>query len=897
MNENDYLIFIYSSKNNEWQDSTKNIESYKKYDKYYSVKFNNYNSLYNISNSKIIVYDESIEISFQEVYYKNALCMNIDKILLFNNKIYKLFYKNGFNFIARKNDIKINDIINNKKGKTDIIAYYRSVILENIKNDEDRFMFNQFDSINNIDCDSVLYYYLNQKILKYKNNLEMPVICPFGTNLSQLKALKMAFENKISIIEGPPGTGKTQTILNIISNAVIRNKSVAIVSNNNSAIKNIYDKLEKNGYSFICAMLGNKNNVDNFFENFNSNIPNLDYLDVDIHKLNNLYLGLPSYFEKANNKKKLLNQIESLNLEYKHFIKDNIPFDFNKYKIKKYDISLNDIKNQIFKLKEKGYYNFFERIIIKRKFKFKINIFKEDKNKELLLLQNIYYLVKINSLEKQIKEIDDYMNNESFEYKMSLYKDNSNKYLNNILFNRYKDKRSNYSLTNYKINFSNFIKDYPVILSSSYSLAKCSKKNFIFDYLIIDESSQANMASAILSMQLAKNLIVVGDLKQLPQIDDSNFYLRNKELLKKYNVPDAYSYYGNNIMSSLLLLFGNEIPKTILKEHYRCSYEIINFCNKEFYNDELIIYNNTKNNDISMKVIKTVPGNFARKNPEGTGLYNQREIDEIEKILNTEELEDIGIITPYKQQAKFIQEKFGDRVEASTVHKFQGREKKTIIFSSVVNDSNEFVDNDNLINVSVSRAINKFILVTSDKVFNSKTGVLADLINYISYHKDFGKVDNGTIKSIYDILYNDYEKELQEFRKKYPSNNYDTENLTYNLLNTILKDEIYNSLTFKMHVSLRDFIKNNKFTKEEFKFYINPKSHVDFLIYNKMSKKPICAIEVDGIYYHEQQEKQKARDLKKESILKKSNISLLRLKTNQSNEEARIKEFINQALK
>lgn len=489
------------------------------------------------------------------------------------------------------------------------------------------------------------------------------------------------------------------------------------------------------------------------------------------------------------------------------------------------------------------------------------------------------------------------MNNESFEYKMSLYKDYSNKYLNNILFNRYKDKRSNYSLTNYKINFSNFIKDYPVILSSSYSLAKCSKKNFIFDYLIIDESSQANMASAILSMQLAKNLIVVGDLKQLPQIDDSNFYLRNKELLKKYNVPDAYSYYGNNIMSSLLLLFGNEIPKTILKEHYRCSYEIINFCNKEFYNDELIIYNNTKNNDISMKVIKTVPGNFARKNPEGTGLYNQREIDEIEKILNTEELEDIGIITPYKQQAKFIQEKFGDRVEASTVHKFQGREKKTIIFSSVVNDSNEFVDNDNLINVSVSRAINKFILVTSDKVFNSKTGVLADLINYISYHKDFGKVDNGTIKSIYDILYNDYEKELQEFRKKYPSNNYDTENLTYNLLNTILKDEIYNSLTFKMHVSLRDFIKNNKFTKEEFKFYINPKSHVDFLIYNKMSKKPICAIEVDGIYYHEQQEKQKARDLKKESILKKSNISLLRLKTNQSNEEARIKEFINQALK
>ena len=77
-------------------------------------------------------------------------------------------------------------------------------------------------------------------------------------------------------------------------------------------------------------------------------------------------------------------------------------------------------------------------------------------------------------------------------------------------------------------------------------------------------------------------------------------------------------------------------------------------------------------------------------------------------------MEDIGIITPYRYQAKLIQDKFGNKVDASTIHKFQGREKKSIIFSSVVNDVNDFVDNDNLINVAVSRAVDNFILITSD---------------------------------------------------------------------------------------------------------------------------------------------------------------------------------------
>ncbi len=65
----------------------------------------------------------------------------------------------------------------------------------------------------------------------------------FGCNKSQYMAVKRAMENRISVIQGPPGTGKIQTILNIIANILLQGKTVQIVSNNNSATENVYDKL------------------------------------------------------------------------------------------------------------------------------------------------------------------------------------------------------------------------------------------------------------------------------------------------------------------------------------------------------------------------------------------------------------------------------------------------------------------------------------------------------------------------------------------------------------------------------------------------------------------------------------------------------------------------------
>lgn len=66
-----------------------------------------------------------------------------------------------------------------------------------------------------IKSECVIKKFLNPVLNIEKHNSNGVKIFPFGANSSQITAIDHALESQISIIEGPPGTGKTQTILNM----------------------------------------------------------------------------------------------------------------------------------------------------------------------------------------------------------------------------------------------------------------------------------------------------------------------------------------------------------------------------------------------------------------------------------------------------------------------------------------------------------------------------------------------------------------------------------------------------------------------------------------------------------------------------------------------------------
>ena len=502
-------------------------------------------------------------------------------------------------------------------------------------------------------------------------------------------------------------------------------------------------------------------------------------------------------------------------------------------------------------------------------------------------LEMLYYKKRLNELEITINQKEKKLEDLQLEKMFKKYTDESMKILKNTVYKNYNNKKlyDNKTIKDTK----ELIKDYPVILSTTYSLLNSIDHNFMFDYIIIDESSQADLVSSFPALTKAKNIVIVGDSKQLPNIVDRNNENNYDEIFKKYNIDERFNYTKNSLLDSIKKV-DNILEPVILKEHYRCHPKIINFCNKKFYDNQLIILSEASNNE-PIKQYKCVKGNHARKNNDSW--FNDRQARVIEDEVIIQEKIDIcndsvGIITPYKEQKKYLKNIFKcDNLAIDTVHGFQGREKSIIIFSTVANEITKFLDNPNSINVAISRAIDKLYLVTPYEYKSKDNSNISNLISYINYNNF--EVVQSKVVSIFDLLYKVNEKEKKSYLKTHVIfSRFYSETIMYNTIKEILTLDEYKTYDVKDKVyPLRKVVTNRELlTEDELKF-IGYNSHIDFLIYNKFDKQPVLAIEVDGYYFHNKKE-QIIRDRKKDSILEKCNIPVLRFKTNECKEQERI---------
>ncbi|WP_243156268.1 AAA domain-containing protein [Clostridium sp. C2-6-12] len=201
-----------------------------------------------------------IEIDHQAViaYEKGIPISGITKIIKFDELGYiRLIIKTGYHKLYHKSQLEIQKNSLGDSACIDCFSYLKELAGSiDFENDND-FIISQYQRMTAISPDSVLAKYLNHKTIK-RTTHSSQIIFPFGFNISQKEATEKALNNQISVIEGPPGTGKTQTILNIIANAVMEEKTVAVVSNNNSATLNVLEKLKKYNVDFIASYLGNK---------------------------------------------------------------------------------------------------------------------------------------------------------------------------------------------------------------------------------------------------------------------------------------------------------------------------------------------------------------------------------------------------------------------------------------------------------------------------------------------------------------------------------------------------------------------------------------------------------------------------------------------------------------
>lgn len=887
----------------------------------YSITFNSGRS-YNYGADKVQYYPFVSSRENVHIYENGKLNKNYNAV---DNYGRYLIFRAGDNCsypIENNSKIEICDMKKDTKQAKTIIDYFKEILSESggvsfdFPWDEDEnndpnqtsseILLKALDGINISDSRSAFSKYIdgiNPPICVPKETL----IYPFGCNESQKLAVEIALRNSISIIEGPPGTGKTQTILNIIANLIVQNKTVAIVSNNNSAVFNVREKLMKYGYGMVVASLGNNENKASFFDTIEEQVTDKSFeickgrllkADNEVKELDSV---LTKCFQCRNRLAKLKTELSDTEIEFNHIKAEQLlnyetkvaldkkfhrKWNFGKALKLKNLLSNIDIKNKL-SLKNKV------RLILQYGF-FDLNSIGHYSEELPVYVNHKFYELYIAKIKTEIFETESWLKANNEDVHLKRFINTSKEIFNGVLFEKYNSLgKAAFNVKDYRNQFERFVKHYPVVLSSTLSLHTSIPKGYLFDYLIIDESSQVDIIKAAVCFSCCRNAVVVGDSMQLAHIVDK----RNKEVAEQlqiaYNIAPAYDYVKQNILNSLKNLYGSNVKSTLLREHYRCHPTIIGFCNKKYYNNNLIVM--TEGNNHPFRIIETTISG-------GRGNYNQRQIDETALFIRNNYSADytrVGVIAPYRKHADMLQKQLPNGIKADTIHKFQGREKDVIIFNIVKNQIEEFLDNPNLINVAVSRAVKEFIVVKSASMKLPHGTNIGDMIRYISYVTDPDKtIVKGSICSVFDLLYKEYNKVFTSFLASNRNiKGSPAEIIIHKLLNeNILSENVqFSSVGMVREYRLRDLIRDfNPFSEDEIKFVKN-NSRLDFLLYNKIDKTPILAIEVDGVLFHDN-ELQRERDNKKNHILETIGLPLLRLSTEGHSEEAKIIESLSIAM-
>lgn len=222
----------------------------------------------------------------------------------------------------------------------------------------------------------------------------------------------------------------------------------------------------------------------------------------------------------------------------------------------------------------------------------------------------------------------------------------------------------------------------------------------MYDYVIIDEASQLG-PDAIFLLYISKNIIIVGDDKQTsPEyvgVDANSMTPHIKRHLSGIPFSD---YYGTEFsFFDHANFFCDGV--TVLREHFRCMPEIIEFSNRYFYApDGKGLYPLKQYSENRLSPLKTIFCSNGYTEGKGSRIINEPEAQEIantvQKIVEDKHYDNktIGVITLQgNQQSSLIENLLLKAIGEQEFHRrkivcgnsasFQGDERDIIILSLV----------------------------------------------------------------------------------------------------------------------------------------------------------------------------------------------------------------------
>ena len=514
-----------------------------------------------------------------------------------------------------------------------------------------------------------------------------PIQLPVTLSNSQENIIRNVPHQGLSLIIGPPGTGKSFTIAALAADRMSQGQSVLIASKNLQAVNVVADKIEQEmGLKGVVVRAGRK--------------------DYRKHLRKRLQDWLHGFGIKRYNQWEIQRKQSELNQQIRQINKLEQMLNLREEYERKH--------GQQILTGESSWWQRWGLYLLKRRLAGILPMWDlwlklENRLQHLHqhsreLLQMYFHLHLFNALNTHRQDLQTFL--KALKSKTGQQKED--------LFR--------------EVNFHRVLNSLPIWVVNTADVNRVLPlQKELFDLVIIDEASQCDIASALPLLQRAKRAVIVGDPKQLRHI---SFLSRARQSQMAHQLEighlpeDKLAYRDKSLLDLVSDGITHQGQVFLLDEHFRSLPEIIAFSNQNFYEQQLKIMTATPET-LQEKAVFLHPSEGQRSS-QG---YNSKEAEDIlnflqnlaeqEAPLSPELCQTIGIISPFRDQVnylrKIISEQITDtqlarhKVLVGTPFEFQGEERDIILISFALDGSTSsgvfrYLDREDVFNVAITRA-------------------------------------------------------------------------------------------------------------------------------------------------------------------------------------------------
>lgn len=276
----------------------------------------------------------------------------------------------------------------------------------------------------------------------------------------------------------------------------------------------------------------------------------------------------------------------------------------------------------------------------------------------------------------------------------------------------------------------------------------------LFDLVIVDEASQCSLAAVLPLAYRAKRLAIVGDPHQLnPIVPLSDGLLKEIARQSGFENDDLRErgiHHKDGCAYAAFEFAAKPQAPTLLNEHYRCHPHIARWFNRTFYMGELTVLTDVSDASRRDRAIYWCDVQGQARRPATGSWVNQEEaaetVRQLSGIINSGH-RTVGVVTPFTAQAQLIgqlaRRQFGEDYlndidfVCGTAHRLQGDERDAIILSSVISPAMassgiRWMEKErNLLNVAVSRARRALVVIGRPDIEELGSPTLTSLRVYL----------------------------------------------------------------------------------------------------------------------------------------------------------------------